>query len=153
MMDIFYKPEGRLRLTLDDRSYLTVKPAWAAPLTYPGKYLSLVDGKGKQIMMLTEPQKELTADQWALVSNELNHRYLNGKVTRIHEAKEEFGATYWSVETDRGHKEFVTQSLQENAQWLGPRQLLIIDVDGNRFEIPDIDLLDPGSRKLLDRAV
>ena len=152
-MDLFYKPEGRLRLTTDDRSYLTVKPAWAAPLTYPGRYLCLVDGKGKQIMMLAEPQKELTPDQWALVSNELTHRYLNGKVLKIHEAKEELGATYWSVETDRGHKEFVTQSLQENAQWLGPRQLLIIDVDGNRFEVPDVDALDPQSKKLLDRAV
>ncbi len=152
-MEIFYFPEGRLRLTVDDRSYVTVKPAWASPLTYPDRYLSLVDGKGKEIMMFSDPTKELTPAQWALLKEELGKRYLNARVLSVKEAKTEFGATYWSVESDRGHREFVTQSMQENAQWLGPRHLLIIDVDGNRFEVPDVDALDPQSKRLLEAAV
>jgi hypothetical protein len=57
------------------------------------------------------------------------------------------------VETERGTREFVTQSLQENAQWLSDRHLLLIDVDGNRFELTDTPRLDEQSRKLLFTVV
>jgi len=65
----------------------------------------------------------------------------------------EVGATYWTVETNRGPREFVTQSLQENAVWLSERHLLLLDVDGNRFELPDIARLDPRSRQLVERIL
>ena len=152
-MTLFYQPEGRLRLTMDDRSYTAVKPAWASPLSYPGKYLSLMDGKGKEILMVTDPEKELEHDNWILLQEELRRRYLNGVVKQVLLANTEFGATYWTVVTDRGIKEFVTQSLQENAQWLGPNHLLLIDVDGNRFEIPDITALDEDSRRKVTGTV
>lgn len=152
-MNLFYQPEGRLRLTLEDRSYVTVKPAWASPLSYPGKHLSLLDGKGKEITMLAEPERELSKENWALIQEELRRRYLNGVVLKVLQANTEFGATYWTVETDRGLKEFVTQSLQENAQWLGPAHLLLVDVDGNRFEIPDINALDEESRRRVNNTV
>lgn len=152
-MNLFYQPEGRLRLTVEDRSYLTVKPAWASPLSYPEKYLSLLDGKGKEITMVKEPAKELSRENWELIQEELRRRYLNGVVLKVLQANTEFGATYWTVETDRGLKEFVTQSLQENAQWLGPSHLLLVDVDGNRFEIPDINALDEESKKRVNNTM
>ena len=62
-------------------------------------------------------------------------------------AKQEFGATYWSVQTDRGDRDFVTQNLQENAVWLSPTHLLLLDVDGNRFEITDTGALDAVSQR------
>jgi hypothetical protein len=34
------------------------------------------------------------------------------------------------------------QNVSENAQWLGDYRLLLVDVDGNRFEIPDLQALD-----------
>lgn len=152
-MKLFYYPEGRLRLTAEDRSYLEVKAVWASPMTYPTQYLALVDGKGKEIKMYKDPQDEMSAEMWEVVKNELERTYLNGVIHKILESKTVFGSTYWTVITDRGRKEFVTQSLQENAQWMGPKHLLVTDVDGNRFEIPDIDALDTASRKNLDLTV
>jgi hypothetical protein len=61
-------------------------------------------------------------------------------------AKQEFGATYWSVDTDRGPRDFVTQNLQENAMWFSDVHLLLVDMDGNRFEIVDTTALDARSR-------
>ena len=49
------------------------------------------------------------------------------------------------MKTNRGQREFVVQNVAENVQWLGARRLLIVDEDGNRFEIPDLDLLDKRS--------
>lgn len=152
-LKLFYEPKDRLRLTIgEEKSYPTVKPAWSSPLTHPGKYLALLDGKGKEITTITDP-KTLSNESYAAVTEELRRRYLTATVTEITEAKAEFGATYWHVETDRGTRDFVTQSLQENVQWLSPIHLLLTDVDGNRFEIPDVGALDGKSRGYLERIL
>ena len=145
-MRLFYAPKDRLRLTVgEERSYHTVKPVWAAPLSHPNRYLALLDGKGNEIAMLPEVGV-LSPESREAVLEELRRRYLTATVTAIQDARVEYGATYWSVETDRGHRDFVAQSLQENAVWLSPTHLLLLDVDGNRFEIPDTTALDATSQ-------
>ena len=146
-LKLFYEPKDRLRLTVgDEKSYHTVKPAWAAPLSRPGQYLAFLDGKGKEIVTLADPSV-LPPESLAAAQEELRRRYLTATVRVIAHAKQEFGATYWSVQTDRGDRDFVTQNLQENAVWLSPTHLLLLDVDGNRFEITDVSALDDGSRR------
>lgn len=149
LLQLFHEPADRLRLTVSDRSYVTVKPMWAAPLSRPNQYLALLDGKDEEITTIVDP-KSLTAESLAAVEKEIRARYLSATVKQIVDARVEFGATYWIVDTDRGRREFVTQSLQENAQWLGEQQLLLLDVDGNRFEIPDVGALDEKSQQFLD---
>jgi hypothetical protein len=147
---LYFEPKDRLRLTVGtDRSYPTVKPVWAAPLSRPGRYLALLDAKGNEIAMIEEPKRMLSPGSWEAVQAELRRRYLTSNVTAITGARVEYGATYWHAETDRGARDFVTQSLQENAQWLAPEHLLLIDVDGNRFEIQDVNALDARSRAFI----
>jgi hypothetical protein len=149
-LKIFYEPKDRLRLTIGDEcSYPTVKPAWAAPLSRPNTYLALLDGKGDEIVTVADPAELPKASREA-VEEELRRRYLTATVLTVQNAKQEFGATYWTVISDRGPRDFVTQSLQENAIWIGPNHLLLVDVDGNRFEIPDITKLDQGSQNYID---
>ncbi len=149
---LFYQPEGRLRLETETQCYLEVRPRWAAPLTYPNRYLALVDGKDREIVMIPDPS-ELPPEIKSVLDDELHRRYLTSHIRGIISVKTEFGATYWHVLTERGQKEFVTQSLQENAQWMGPDQLLLVDVDGNRFEIKDVNALDDQSRRKLFNTV
>lgn len=149
-LKLFYEPKDRLRLTiLDDRSYPTVKPAWSAPLSQPGKFLALLNGKGDEITTISDPG-QLDDESRKAVMEEIHRRYLTATIHRITHAKAEFGAAYWHVVTDRGERDFVTQSLQENAQWLGPGHLLLIDVDGNRFEILDTAALDASSQVYIE---
>lgn len=148
-LKLFYEPKDRLRLTVgDEKSYHTVKPAWAAPLSRPGQYLALLDGKGNEIITLPDPSV-LPPESLRAANEELRRRYLTATVRVIAHAKQEFGATYWSVQTDRGDRDFVTQNLQENAVWLSPTHLLLLDVDGNRFEITDVSALDESSRRFV----
>lgn len=152
-LKIFYEPKDRLRLTLPgDRSYPTVKPVWAAPLSKPGQYLALLDGKGNEIVLLPTLD-ELAPDSREAVLQEVRLRYLTARVDAVTHARQEFGVTYWSVLTDRGLRDFVTQNLQENAVWLSDTHLLFLDVDGNRFEIEDLARLDPQSRHLVETIV
>ena len=151
-MTLFFAPEGRLRLTQDDRSWLEVVPRWAAPRSSPGRWLSLVDGKGHEILML-ETVDSAGPENAAILREELGRRYLHAVVREVISASTEFGTTYWTVETDRGRREFVTRSLQENAQWVTPDFLLLIDVEGNHYHIESVEGLDERSRGLVNRTV
>ena len=147
-------PADRLRLTVEgDRSWPTVKPVWATPLSRPGKNLALLDGKGDEIVLISDPDRDLPADSWAAVQVELYRRNLTAVIKRVLTVKIEFRSAYWSVETDRGKREFVTQNLRENAQWITDDHLLLLDVNGNRFELPNIPGLDKESHALLMSVV
>jgi hypothetical protein len=132
---------------------LQVRPAWASPVKHPGKYLCLMDGKDREIVMFSDGLREVDKENRAILEAELHRRYLTSQVKSIEHAHTEFGSTYWTVETERGRREFVTQSLQENAQWHSPTHLMLIDVDGNRFEIRDTAQLDADSQLMLTKIV
>jgi hypothetical protein len=147
---LFYHPEGMARLTVaNDRSYLKVKLALAAPLSRPRKYVSLLNGKGEEIALLPDLEALEPASR-QVAEEELERRYLTSQVRRLLSLKQEFGVTYWEAETDRGIRDFVVRDLQENCVWLSDSHLLLIDVDGSRFEIPDRQQLDEPSRQLLE---
>ena len=148
-IQLFYHPKDRLRMTVPDTmSYISVKPAWSAPLSRPGCFLALLNGKGEEITTISDPS-DLSESSRKAVMEELHRRYLTATVLSIPHAKVEYGSTYWRAETSRGHRDFVCQSLQENAIWLSDNHLLLIDVDGNRFEIPDVTKLNAESRKYI----
>jgi hypothetical protein len=151
-LTFFFEPKDRLRLTLGDRSYPTVVPKWASPLRNPGKYLSFLDGKGNEIVMVVEPS-ELPDQSREAALEEVARRYLTAQILEVLDAKGEWGATYWTVRTERGVREFVTQSLSENAQWLGADHILLIDVDGNRFELKDFSALDARSQQIVNAVL
>ncbi len=151
-IQLYYHPKDRLRMTCGDRSWHTVIPVWASPLGHPGKFLSLMDAKQQEITLIPRPE-DLPRESWEAVQEELHRRYLTGKVERVLDAKGEWGATYWRVLTDRGEREFVTQNLQENAQWLGQGHILLTDVDGNKFEIKGLDQMDTTSKEIVGRVL
>lgn len=149
-VQLFYHPKDQLRMTVrDEFSWVAVEPKWAAPLSHPERFLGILNSKGEEVLMV-ETLDDFPAETRAIVEEELRRRYLTSAVLRILNAKVEFGATYWTILTARGERDFVVQSLQENAQWIGPRHLLLVDIDGNRFEIKDIDALDPASKKFIE---
>ena len=150
---LFREPAWKLRLTIDkDRSYTSVKIVRAAPLSLPDRYISFLDSKDEEICMVEDLQ-DLSADVQAIVNEELERRYLTSIIEDVRSVRNEFGTSYWDVLTDRGEREFVVQNVAENAQWLGDYRLLLVDVDGNRFEIPDMQALDKRSLGLVEQVL
>lgn len=149
-MRLFYDPPGTLRLTVDEeRSYPTVRLYQAWPLSAPGRYVSLLNGKDEEIALLDD-LSGLPAQSRAVAEAELGRRYLTARIEAIDSIRTEFGVTYWHVRTSRGPRDFVVQSLSDSCLWLSERHILIVDVDGNRFEIADRYALEPVSRERLD---
>jgi len=150
---LFREPAWRLRMTIEgDRSYLRVKVVRAAPLSQPSRYVCFLDARDEAVCMVDD-LNDLEPASLRIAQEELDRRYLTSRVGRIESIRSEFGVSYWDVQTDRGRREFVVQDVAENAQWLGERRLLLIDVDGNRFEIPDMDALDRRSSKFLEAVI
>ena len=143
-----------VRLTIEeDRSYLKVRAVRAFPLSVLTDYVGLLDAvSGREIGMIRSLH-DLDCQARQLVEQELEKRYFIPKVARITEANKEFGTVYWGVDTDRGSRKFVMRGIRDSIHEIEAGRYFITDVDGNRFEIPQIGDLDSRSQALWDRIV
>ncbi len=86
------------------------------------------------------------------VLRELHLHYLVPMVLRIESIKEEFGFLYWSVETDRGHKDFIMRdSIISSTRQVSKGRWLLIDINQTRYEVHNYDALDTQSQNLLNQ--
>lgn len=121
------------------------------PLTSPGSLIALCDRSGNEIGVLLDPSR-LDEESHATLQQELQIAYFIPKIQRIKVIREEYGVTHWEVETDRGPRTFDLQS-RYDIRALGQDRFIVRDMDGNRYEIPDMNALDPESRSLLETEV
>ncbi len=140
---------GFLSLTDGGERYPRVFLYRSFPFSLSDEYISVRDKEGKEIGMIRRIS-DFPAEVQALLREELERRYFTPVITKIRSVKEEFGYTYWDVETDCGPLRFTVKEAHHNVVLLGPEHLLIVDVDGNRFEIPDCTALDSQSRRFID---
>ena len=119
------------------------------PLSAADRYLSLRDGDGNEIGLL-ESLADLPREQAALLHQELERRYFTPAIERVRSVKEEFGYSYWLVDTDAGARRFTVQSGKNNVTVVDERRLLIVDVDGNRFTVADYARLDRSVLHILE---
>ncbi len=86
------------------------------------------------------------------IARELHLYYVVPSILRIHKIREEFGFLYWTVETDRGPKEFVIRdSIISSTRRISQTRWLIIDINQSRYEINNFETLDTTSQNLLRR--
>jgi hypothetical protein len=147
----FHKHGATLRLTIeDDRSFPKVGVLRAFPLSDRNRFFSVRDGGDNEIGLIADPT-DLSAENQNLIDEDLQRRYFVPSVKKIVSAKERFGTVDWTVETDRGVCHFTTQNLRENVQRPAPGRIILNDVDGNRYDIRDVDDLSRESQETLFR--
>ena len=147
----FLKHGATLRLTLEsERSFPKVGISRAFPLSDRNHFLSVRDGGDNEIGLIVNPD-ELSAENRQLIEEDLERRYLVPAVKRVVSAKERFGIVEWTVETDRGPCHFTTQNLRENVQRPALGRIILNDVDGNRYDIRNVDELSRESQEILFR--
>ena len=97
-------------------------------------------------------------DRWpaearALIESALGRRYFLRRITGIDSITLEFGYLQFGVRTDQGPARFTMRWNQSQAQDFGARGKVILDLEDNRFLVPDVDALPPRERELLQRYV
>jgi len=107
--------------------------------------------RGRELGMIAN-LSELDEGSQAAVQRELRLHYVVPEIHLIKSVREEFGFLYWSVETDRGPKDFIMRdSIISSSRQVSPGRWLLIDINQTRYEVADIQSLDPQSQNLLKR--
>ncbi len=89
-------------------------------------------------------------EQQNIVRDELNKRYFVPDIIKVNEVKDEFGHTMWKTETTAGEREFTVNDMSSNVINLGKNRIMLVDVYGNRYYIPDITKTDDKTLKILE---
>lgn len=147
-----------LSLEIDGTVYNHVKVYRASPVARPNKYISLRIGASsseEKELGIIRDLAELSPDLRQTLERELDKRYFVHIITKINSIKEEFSFLYWNVETDKGPIDFALPSRAHHriSEYGSEYGRLILDVDWNRYQIPDLRKLDSNSQKLFYRYI
>lgn len=133
----------------DDEEWRPVSLAHLFPLSEPEGWIAILDKDGKEIGVM-KSLRGLNPDALALAREELYRRYVVPQIRRVLYCRQRFDLLEWEVETDRGLARFITRNLREQVQQHRPNHFTFTDVEGNRYDVPDLLALDPDSRSLLE---
>ncbi len=121
------------------------------PLSDADEYLSIryPDGKQEEIGLI-EKLSDFDEATVAVISKQLKIRYFMPRVIKIVEIKEEYGYTYWTVETDKGRAKFASSSGSAGAVIRHNEGVIVKDSNENRYLIEDLSKLTPKELKKID---
>jgi hypothetical protein len=140
---------GWLLLDLQDGSEpVKVKPARNFPLTDPEHYISLLTEDENEIGVIYDT-KELEPRSRKALRSILDRIYFLPVIQKVNNITEEFGVLRWDVETSKGHRVFEVRG-RHDIRVVTQFHLVIRDIDGNRYHIPDLRKLDRTSRHLVE---
>ena len=147
----FSLKNGLLYLTLNgERHRVTLFRQFPFDLLW--EYISVLDEEERELGIV----RELSAfpeDVRTLLEGELKKRYYTVTVTQILSVKESFGFSFWRVMTTEGEWKFTLRDTMKSISSVNGSRVFFSDVNGNRFEIPDMSALDAKSRKSLELYV
>jgi len=156
----FFRSEGGLiSLELADEGetkvYERVMLLRAFPITNPDEFISVREptkrktSRAKEVGMIRRASDFDEATN-ALFSEELDKRYFTPQIYKIHSIKEKFSFYYWDVDTSAGHIVFLMNNPFNNIRILEDGRLLVSDIDGSVFVIPDPKKLDAASYRRIE---
>ena len=142
---------GFVALKFGEKEYSRIGVYLTFPLTEPEEYISIreADEKAKEIGII-EKLSELDKDQQEMIREQIKLRYFMPTIVKVLDIKDEYGYAYWNVMTSFGACRFTTRMSGDAVIFLGESRLMVTDIDGNRYEIPDFYKLSVGERKKLD---
>jgi hypothetical protein len=117
------------------------------PWSEPARYLSLRDAEEEEFAVVRDPA-DLDARSRAALEQALTVAGFVFAVTRVVEIEEEVEIRHWRVETRQGPRAFQTR-LDDWPRTLPHGGLLIRDLAGDLYHLPDPTALDRRSRELL----
>lgn len=142
---------GFVSLTYADKTYDRVNVYRTFPVSEPDAYISIREaGEKAREIGVVEHLDKLDKDQAEMLREQLKLRYFTPEITKVIDIKTEYGYGYFNVVTNFGACRFTIHNGGGAVVSLTDTRIMITDLDGNRFEIPDITKLSAGERKKLD---
>lgn len=128
----------------------------ALPATSPNQFISLRyaddDGQEHEVGMIGD-LADWPAYHRSLLEQALARRYFVRVITAIDGIESKYGLLTFQVQTNRGPLCFTMRHSHSQAQEYGENGKLLLDVDDNRYLIPDVDALPRRQHLLFRRYV
>ncbi len=121
----------------------------AFPFDEPQSYISVQDGDRKELGMIRELH-DLSEQSAEAVTEELERKYYAPVIQRIESINERYGFSYWKILTDAGEMNLTLQDTYRSLLRVTSDRVFIVDIDGNRYEIPSLEKLDSASYKRIE---
>ncbi len=139
-----------LEVWVNGTTYCNIRPVRAFPFTERDKYIVLVKGEDEEIGIIQD-LNDCRPEVAEVIREMLEDAYLIPKITRVYDIKVTGLVPVWDVETNRGRRR-VELRRRRDVRAVGT-WVLLIDADGNRYEIPDYTQLEPRSRRMVEQEV
>jgi hypothetical protein len=120
----------------------------AFPWSDADRFVSIRNKEGKEVLLI-EDLAQLPPALAEKIRTSLGQSTLIPHITRITDLQTQFGYQSWTVETSGGPRSFRVQE-REDVRFLPDGRLTVKDADGNLYELPPVENLDPRSQKLLE---
>ena len=136
--------------TVEEQNYDRIFLHSAFPFDMPHSYISVLDKDQKEIGMIRE-LSALAEDTQKIILSELDRKYYAPRIKKILSVKERYGFSYWRVDLENASDfSFTVQDTYRSMLKIDHEHVFIVDVDGNRFEIPSVEALDRASYKKIE---
>ncbi len=140
----------------NERIYGGVYATQAFPARYPNGYISLIcnsdDGDEIEIGIIRD-LADFSPHEMDLIRRALARRFFIHTITKIFRVRMRYGYIQMKVETDKGPAKFFLQWDRRSAINYGKRGKSLIDIDDNRYLIPDIRKLPRRQRREFTRHI
>lgn len=119
------------------------------PFEFLWEYISVLDVDGYELASI-RTLASFDGEMKDILVLELERKYYSPVIQKIYSVKERFGFSYWDAQTTGGRLTFTLQDTFKSIIRAGEGRLFLFDVDGNRFEIEDVEKLDRKSYKKIE---
>ena len=129
---------GFISMEFNGENYKRVNVFRCYPFSAENEFISIRNEDNKEIGIIRNLE-DFDKKTAKLIRKHLDIRYFTPVITHINKIIEEFGFTYWDTVTDRGACRFTVRNERSSYIRLSESHVIIVDIDGNRFEIEDIN--------------
>ncbi len=144
-----FNDNGFLLMSLKGENMGRVKLIRTYPYTLTDEYICVHDLDDKEIGIIRN-LNDLDENSSQNAKKELENRYYCPTVTSIKSVKERMGHFYFQTVVDGKEKNFTVRDITRNMRFATGDTLLIFDMDGNRYVIPNFEKTEPKSKRLLE---
>ena len=126
------------------------------PATNPSDFVSLRiwDREGReQELGILRRLDEWDADAKSLIREALDRRYYLQTISAVDDIRVQLGNLNFAVQTPNGPRRFTMRWAQSQVQDFGERGKILLDLDDNRYIVPDVEALPPKERETFLRYI
>lgn len=146
----FYRNKnGFLALRYKGSDYSRVQVLRTLPLSMPDVYICVNDMDSNEIGIL-ENLSGLLREQADMLIGELENRYYCPSISDITSIKEKMGFYYFDILIGDYKKTFSVKDISKNIKQLKSGAIMLTDIDGNRYLIPDLSKIASKSSRQLE---